>query len=99
MALDIEALKAEIATIHSASNIDAEVTASVHTALETALAPVTAAQTASDARIGDLETAIKAMADQLTAGDTAAALATAQAATAAPADSTAAAATTDAATA
>ena len=80
MALDIEAFKTEIAGIHSNANVAAEVTASVHTSIDTALAPVLAAQTASDARIDTLETAIKTLADQLTAGDSTGALATAQAA-------------------
>ena len=49
MTFDIEALKTEIATIHSTGGIDAQVTKSVHDALDTALAPVTAAEAASTA--------------------------------------------------
>src|SRR5437899_250599 len=89
----LDSIKGEITSIHSTAGISDQVTADVHTAVDAAFAPFAAAQAASDARITDLETVIKQMADQLTAGDTAAALATAQAATPAPSDAAAAAST------
>jgi hypothetical protein len=76
----LDGIKAEITSIHSTANVEATVTKSVHDALDTSLAPVEAAQAASDARIADLEASVKLMADQLTSGDTTAALATAEAA-------------------
>jgi hypothetical protein len=78
MGIFLDGIKAEITSIHSTANVDATVTKSVHDALDTALAPVEAAQATSDARIADLEAAVKLMADHLTAGDADAALATAQ---------------------
>jgi hypothetical protein len=78
MATFLDGIKDEIASIHSTANVDATVTKSVHDAIDTALAPVEAAQATASARIDDLEAAVKLMADQLTAGDTAEALATAQ---------------------
>lgn len=73
---DITALLAEIATIHSEGDVTQEITTQVNTA-------VTAATADLQQQITDANTAIKAIADQLTSGNVSGAQATATAALAA----------------
>ena len=93
----IDSISAQIAEIHGTAGVDAQVTTDVNAALATALAPIEAAQTTTNATLAtqataistaqatitDLETAITSIVTNLNAGNVAAATEAATSATAA----------------